>query len=290
MNKILMLCCFIVLISGCDRSVARPKKTKIVVKQKVKPEKKVNSDGKFVTWPMWEVDRAASMWLIKRYINKKAEFTFINKGEPLNSKIPFDIPDADLQRKHNTACFQVIMKKYKFNTPELIALSKLVWDIEINFWGDKKYPESIEFKQKFDMIFNQKLPHQETMKQCFALFDEFVKQFNKPAEKLNIVKNTKTSEKEINIGAFKKDESVIVNFILTNESKDNLKIKRVQKTCGCAEVSINKKEVKPGDEYIVKVVLTAGEELNGPFIKSFYVVTENAGNIKRTVIGNAQVF
>jgi hypothetical protein len=131
----------------------------------------------YVTWPMWEVDRTASIWLIKRYINPNAKFRYIEKGEPLGRDIPFDIPEAELQRKHNTSCFQMIMKKYNLKQPELLALSKLVWDIEINFWGDKKYSESISFKEKFDRIFTQKLSHNQTVELCCKEFDKWLESY-----------------------------------------------------------------------------------------------------------------
>ena len=49
---------------------------------------------KWVTWENIGVDRMASIWLIRRWIDKEAEFIFIPIGEmplPAQSE-PFDIP------------------------------------------------------------------------------------------------------------------------------------------------------------------------------------------------------
>lgn len=66
------------------------------------------------------------------------------------------------------------MKKYNLNHPELVQLSKLVWDIEINFWGDKKYPESTDFKERFDAIFKQDLSHEQIVKLSCKEFDQYI--------------------------------------------------------------------------------------------------------------------
>lgn len=243
---------------------------------------------KYVTWAMWETDRAASIWLIKRYIDPKAEFVFIKKGDPLGDTISFDIPQAELQRKHNTACFQVIMRKYKLQEPELKELSKLVWDIEINFWGNKKYPESIPFKEKFDVIFEQKLPPTQTMRKCFVLFDKFVKNYKQKTNPEKKGKIITTSKHEANVGTFYKDETRTVEFKMKNKSNKKLRIKQVRKSCGCAKASAVPMIVAPGKSYTVTVTLTANKELYGPFIKSIYVTMYNSDIIKLSIIGNAK--
>lgn len=175
--------------------------------------------------------------MIKRYIDPKAEFVFIKKEDPVGNAIPFDIPQAELQRKHNTACFQVIMRKYKLQQPELKELSKLVWDIEINFWGSKKYPESIPFKEKFDLIFEQKLSPSQTMQKCFVLFDKFVKDNKKKVKPEKKAKFITTSKHEVNVGTFYRGETRTVKFKLKNESNKELRIKQVRKSCGCVKAS-----------------------------------------------------
>ena len=125
----------------------------------------------YATWRAWEVDRVASMWLIKRHVNRQASFEFIEKGEPLEGREPFDIPEAELQRKHNQPCFQVILEKHGLTDPALAELGRLVWDVEINYWGEKKFAGSADFKSEFDAVFAQDLSDQELLGRCFALLD-----------------------------------------------------------------------------------------------------------------------
>ena len=49
---------------------------------------------KFVTWENVGVDRIACAWLIRKFVDKKAEFVFIAEGAtalPAGAE-PFDIP------------------------------------------------------------------------------------------------------------------------------------------------------------------------------------------------------
>ncbi len=133
-----------------------------------------NEKTRYVTWNIWEVDRAASIWLMKSFVNEDAEFIFVEKGASFEAMIPFDVPEAELQRTHNLACYQVILRKYTLRNPRLSELGKLIWDIEINFWGEKKFPESLELKQKCEAIFAENLSPQETLEKCFVIFDAFI--------------------------------------------------------------------------------------------------------------------
>jgi hypothetical protein len=51
---------------------------------------------KWITWETIGVDRMACAWLIRRWIDPKAEFSFIPRGEKPGPKVgePFDIPGA----------------------------------------------------------------------------------------------------------------------------------------------------------------------------------------------------
>ena len=70
-----------------------------------------------MNWMTWEnvgVDRIACAWLIKRFIDSKAEFVFIKKGTDIKGLdgIPFDIPGATLSHKRGRCTFCTILKEY----------------------------------------------------------------------------------------------------------------------------------------------------------------------------------
>jgi len=63
------------------------------------------------------MDRAASAWLILRFVDKQAEFEFVpTKGAlelaQARQAIPFVIPGAELSRKEGKVTFDAILEKY----------------------------------------------------------------------------------------------------------------------------------------------------------------------------------
>jgi hypothetical protein len=81
------------------------------------------------------VDRIASAWLIKNYVDKQAEFVFV-PAEKLKSSmsdlkaIPFDSNDAELNHFTDKGVeyvtFDAIIRKYKLTDQSLLELAKIV--------------------------------------------------------------------------------------------------------------------------------------------------------------------
>ena len=64
----------------------------------------------YTTWENMEIDKCASAWLIKRFVDKDAVFRFVPKGELITRGIPFDTPEAQIRRYHNLSAFEYIVK------------------------------------------------------------------------------------------------------------------------------------------------------------------------------------
>ena len=69
---------------------------------------------KWITWSKVGVDRIACGWLIRRAIDKDAEFVFISRGSDWKELdgIPFDIPGANLSHRRGRCTFCTILKEY----------------------------------------------------------------------------------------------------------------------------------------------------------------------------------
>ena len=87
---------------------------------------------KWITRERVKVDRVACPWLIKRFVDKDAEFYFVPADQVMGEAerlgaIPFDVPDVELGH-HGKACsFEAILKKYKLDgDPVLALLGKIV--------------------------------------------------------------------------------------------------------------------------------------------------------------------
>ncbi len=90
---------------------------------------------KWVTRKKAMVDRIACPWLIKRFIDKEAEFLFVPEEEVMNvakkeNAIPFDVKGAELNHYYENGIeyvsFDAIIKKYGIKDPALLELAKIV--------------------------------------------------------------------------------------------------------------------------------------------------------------------
>lgn len=83
---------------------------------------------KWVTWENIGVDRMACIWLIRRWIDHKAEFSFIpfgGKPSP-NEGEPFDIPGARYSHHGGHCTFFVLLKEQKIDDPILARIAQIV--------------------------------------------------------------------------------------------------------------------------------------------------------------------
>jgi len=86
---------------------------------------------KWVTRQYVHVDRTACPWLIKRFVDPKAEFIFVpvEKIEEVVKKekaIPYDAPNIELTHHGEKCSFDAIVEKYKINDPVVLELAKIV--------------------------------------------------------------------------------------------------------------------------------------------------------------------
>jgi len=77
------------------------------------------------------VDRTACPWLIKRFVDPKAEFLFVpvEKIEETVKKekaTPYDAPGVELGHHGDKCSFDAIVEKYKIKDPAVLELAKIV--------------------------------------------------------------------------------------------------------------------------------------------------------------------
>lgn len=83
---------------------------------------------KWVTWETIGVDRMASAWLIRRWIDPDAEFSFISVGEKprLENGEPFDIPGERFSHHGGHCTFYALLKVNKINDPVLTRIAQII--------------------------------------------------------------------------------------------------------------------------------------------------------------------
>ena len=87
---------------------------------------------KWITREHVKVDRVACPWLIKKFVDKDAEFYFVPADQIMKEAkrleaIPFDAPDVELGHHGKECSFEAILKKYNLTLePALALLGRIV--------------------------------------------------------------------------------------------------------------------------------------------------------------------
>jgi hypothetical protein len=72
------------------------------------------------------VDRCASAWLLRRFVDPAAEFFFVEEADRLPGAIPFDMSGVELGHHRGHCTFEAILAKYKLKDPALAELGRIV--------------------------------------------------------------------------------------------------------------------------------------------------------------------
>lgn len=83
---------------------------------------------KWVTWKNIGIDRMASAWLIRRWIDPEAKFSFIPLGEKPrpDQGEPFDIPGERFSHHGGHCTFYALLKENKINDPILARIARII--------------------------------------------------------------------------------------------------------------------------------------------------------------------
>ena len=92
---------------------------------------------RWVTRPRPHIDRIASAWLIKRFIDPHAEFIFAAAGQFPADAIPFDAPGVELSHHGEDCTFETLVKRAQLRDRRLVRLAEVVHEADLR---DGKYP------------------------------------------------------------------------------------------------------------------------------------------------------
>jgi len=88
---------------------------------------------KWVTWENIGVDRMACIWLIRRWLDTRAEFLFV----PVNTRLlpeeaePFDIPGARYSHHRGHCTFHTLLKEHGLKDPTLARIASIVDEADL---------------------------------------------------------------------------------------------------------------------------------------------------------------
>jgi hypothetical protein len=87
---------------------------------------------RWVTRRNLHIDRLASAWLIKQFIDKRPRFYFVAEGETVEGGIPFDMFGAEFTHRGEDCTFETLVKRFGLSgDPALVELAEVVHDIDL---------------------------------------------------------------------------------------------------------------------------------------------------------------
>lgn len=87
---------------------------------------------RWVTRRNLHIDRLASAWLIKQFIDKRPRFYFVVEGQTIEGAIPFDMFGADFAHHGDDCTFETMLKRFGLSDIKgLRELAEIVHDIDL---------------------------------------------------------------------------------------------------------------------------------------------------------------
>jgi len=117
------------------------------------------------------VDRTASAWLIRRFIDRHARFVFVDDPDEIpEDAIPFDVRGAELSHHDGRCSFETIVDRYRLDDPALHAIARIVHEADI---GDERYdaPEAAGLDVVMRGLANAAMDDDELLRLTDRLFD-----------------------------------------------------------------------------------------------------------------------
>ena len=90
----------------------------------------------WVTRPRPGIDRSASAWLIRRFIDREAKFTFAADGEAPAGAVPFDMYQGGFGHRGEDCSFETLRKEFRVRDARVMAIGEMVHDADL---GDGKF-------------------------------------------------------------------------------------------------------------------------------------------------------
>lgn len=132
------------------------------------------------------VDRVACPWLIRRFVDKDAEFIFVDEDKLLAlaesmKAIPYDaprIPEIKLNHRGPRCSFEAIIEDYKISDPALQRLALIVRAADVK-GQESAAAEGIGLRSIAEGFAAMGLPDEERLARQFPVYDalyEYVRQ------------------------------------------------------------------------------------------------------------------
>jgi hypothetical protein len=85
----------------------------------------------WITRPNPEIDRCASGWLIKKFIDPKATFQFAAQKPRRGTAVTYDMLEADFTHQGDSCTFETLCLQFAINDPIVLQIAEMVHDADL---------------------------------------------------------------------------------------------------------------------------------------------------------------
>jgi hypothetical protein len=124
----------------------------------------------WVTRPRPGVDRSASAWLIRRFIDPKARFTFAPEGQIPRSAVPFDMFEGGFGHRGDNCTFETLQNDFRIRDRRVKVISEIIHDADL---ADGKFgrKEGYGIDEVLKGWVRQRIPDQELLDRGMQLIE-----------------------------------------------------------------------------------------------------------------------
>lgn len=133
----------------------------------------------YAIWDDLELDRCASVWLIKRFVDPNAEFKIYPEGTLSVQGIPVDMPTSKYRRTQRQAVFEVLLDRHGLDDPALHKLARQVHAVEIDYWIALRDAEAQLLNERLLGVLEKASSPEDALQQSLQLFDEVLLQIRR---------------------------------------------------------------------------------------------------------------
>jgi hypothetical protein len=96
----------------------------------------------WVTRPRPEIDRVASAWLIRRFIDAKARFVFAKRFDLVPNGLPFDFTEGEFSHHGEDCTFETLIKRFTIPDKTAQKIGEMIHDADLED-GKFQRPECV---------------------------------------------------------------------------------------------------------------------------------------------------
>jgi hypothetical protein len=127
-----------------------------------------------------QVDRIASAWLIRRFIDPEARFKFVGGHDyaPEEGELRFDMFEAEFTHEGEACTFEVLTRRFGFAKPGIRALAEIVHDLDLKDARFKR-PEAAGLERLLAGIALRNAADEDRLREGALVFDALFASFER---------------------------------------------------------------------------------------------------------------